>query len=195
MKFEIVQTGIPVLRQIARPLTLDEIASPKIQTLIASMRETMYEAPGVGLAAPQVGLSLQLAVIEDREEYHKDLPETQLAERERRPVPFHVIINPTIIESKGEMLEFFEGCLSLHGYSAAVPRARSVRVEYLNENGKKKVIEASGWYARILQHEIDHLQGTLYIDRMLSRTFTSLDNWNEHWKGKPVREIRTALKI
>jgi peptide deformylase len=195
VELEIVQTGNLVLRQKARPLGLAEITSKEIQKLIESMRKTMHDAPGVGLAAPQVGLSLQLAVIEDRQEYHKDVSVEQLQERERRPVPFHAIINPRIVETSGEAAEFFEGCLSLSGFSALVPRARAVRVECLNERGKKKVIEASGWYARILQHEIDHLRGTLYIDRMHARTFISLDNWNQFWKGKPISEIKAAFDL
>src|SRR6266567_5116008 len=118
VELEIVKTGNPVLRQQARPLTPAEIASKEIQKLIESMRKTMYDAPGVGLAAPQIGLSLQLAVIEDRAEYHKDVSAEQLRERERRPVPFHVIINPAIAETTAEKVEFFEGCLSLSGFSA-----------------------------------------------------------------------------
>jgi peptide deformylase len=195
MRLEIVQVGTPVLRQSARALDRDEIGSEGIQLLIESMKIAMYEAPGVGLAAPQVGLSLQLAVIEDRAEYQKEVAENQLVERERRPVPFHVIINPMIVETSGELIEFYEGCLSLDGFSAVVPRSRRVRVECLNERGEQKVIEASGWYARILQHEIDHLQGNLYIDRMLSRTFTSLDNWTQFWKGKPISEIKRTQCI
>ena len=145
----------------------------------------MRDAPGVGLAAPQIGMSLQIAVIEDRQEYLKDISADQLAERERVPVPFHVIINPKMIEEPDAPVEFFEGCLSLAGFVALVPRALRVRVECLDENGAPRIIEASGWYARILQHEIDHLLGNLYIDRMRSRSFTSLDNWNRLWKGKP----------
>jgi len=190
---EIVQAGHPVLRQQARPLEVAEIASKEIRKLIQQMRETMHEAPGVGLAAPQIGLSLQLAVIEDRSEYQKDLPPEQLAERERFPVPFHAIINPRILELNEEGVDFFEGCLSVAGFSAVVPRARTVRVECLNERGKPRVIKASGWYARILQHEIDHLHGTLYIDRMRSRSFSSMDNWVQYMKGKPMREIRSAF--
>jgi peptide deformylase len=190
VELEIVQTGNPVLRQQARPLSPAEIASKEIQKLIESMRKTMHDAPGVGLAAPQVGLSVQLAVIEDRKEYHKDVPVEQLQERERKPLRFHVIINPRITERSDDTAEFFEGCLSLPGFSALVPRARTVRMEFLNERGKKEELEASGWYARILQHEIDHLRGTLYIDRMHPRTFTSLDNWNLFWKGKPISEIK-----
>ena len=195
MELEIVQAGHPVLRQQARSLTPGEIAGKEIQTLIESMRKTMYEAPGVGLAAPQIGLSLQLAVIEDRAEYHKDVSAEQLRERERRPVPFHAIINPRITERSDDVAEFFEGCLSLPGFSALVPIARTVRVEFLSERGMKETLEASGWFARILQHEIDHLHGTLYIDRMDSRTFASLDNWNQFWKGKPISEIKKACHL
>jgi peptide deformylase len=155
----------------------------------------MHEAPGVGLAAPQLGLALQLAVIEDREDYHKEIPEALLRERERRPVPFHAVINPALEEIGEEKAEFFEGCLSLSGFTALVPRARAVRVTCLDERGERRVIEASGWYARILQHEIDHLRGTLYIDRMRTRSFTSMENLAEFWKGKPVSEIKSELEL
>jgi peptide deformylase len=195
VKHEIVQVGNPILRQRARPLSVAEIAGKEIQNLIESMHTCMREAPGVGLAAPQVGLSLQLAVIEDRADYHKDVLAEQLRERDRLPVSFHVIINPTLTEIDPEKVEFFEGCLSLAGFSALVPRARSVRVECLDEQGKKRVIEASGWYARILQHEIDHLNGGLYIDRMHSRTFTNAENLAQFWKAQPVSEIRKTLDL
>ena len=134
-------------------------------------------------------------MIEDREDYHKDVPEALLQERERRPVPFHAIINPAIEVIGEERAEFFEGCLSLAGFTALVPRARAVRVTCLDERGEQKVIEASGWYARILQHEIDHLNGTLYIDRMRTRSFTSMENLAEFWKGKPVSEIKKTLEV
>jgi peptide deformylase len=193
VRLKILQAGDPVLRQAARPLTETDIASAEIQDLIGHMRETMHDAPGVGLAAPQVGVSLQIAVIEDKEEYLKDIAPEQLAERERNSVPFHVIINPKIMVDASATVDFFEGCLSLMGFTALVPRALRVRVECLDERGMLKSIEASGWYARILQHEIDHLRGNLYIDRMRSRTFSSLDNWNRSWKGKPIREVRDIL--
>jgi peptide deformylase len=190
LNLKIVQVGEPVLREVARTLTEAEIRSDKIQSLITDMRETMNQAPGVGLAAPQVGLVLQLAVIEDKEEYFKDIAAEELRERERRPIPFQVIINPRIIPTSESVVQFFEGCLSLAGFSAVVPRTRSVRVECLDENGEPKLIEAVGWHARILQHEIDHLNGHLYIDRMRSRTFTSLANFNQFWKGKAITDIR-----
>ncbi|MGB7730464.1 MAG: peptide deformylase [Candidatus Acidiferrum sp.] len=186
MRLKIVQAGDPVLRQSARALTPQEIVREETQRLIHDMQETMYDAPGVGLAAPQVGLSLQLAVIEDREDLLKTLPPQDLLEKERNPVPFHVLINPRIVQMTMDKRDFFEGCLSLPGFSAKVPRAHTVRVEFLNEDGEPRQVEATGWYARILQHEIDHLGGTLYLDRMQTRTFTSLDNWNRYWKGKTI---------
>ena len=190
---KIVQIGNPVLRQEARTLTKEEIRSRETQELIAAMRETMYEAPGVGLAAPQIGLPLQLAVIEDKPEYLKDAPPEFLRERERMPVPFHVIVNPRLTVD-GDQIGFYEGCLSLAGFTAVVPRARTVRVECLDHHGEPKVIEASGWYARILQHEIDHLNGMVYIDRMHPRTFSTVEHFNAFWKDKPMTEVKRLLE-
>ncbi len=195
VRLKIVQTGEPVLRQIGRRLTPEEIALPAIQELIEHMRDTMRDAPGVGLAAPQVGLPIQLAVVEDRAEYLKGIAPELLAERERQAVPFLVLINPDIVEYSEETTEFFEGCLSVAGFSALVKRSRRVRVEYLDEQGQARQLEASGWFARILQHEIDHLNGRLYIDRMETRSFTSLDNMGRHWKDLPVESVRTALGL
>jgi peptide deformylase len=176
LRLKIVQAGEPVLRAPARPLTLDEIRSPEIRNLVELMRETMHDAPGVGLAAPQIGMSLRLAVIEDRAEYHRSLDPAVLAARERAPVPFHVLFNPTITNRSEETAAFYEGCLSVAGFSALVPRARRVTVEYLDETASPQRIEASGWYARILQHEIDHLDGRLYIERMDPATFSTVEN-------------------
>ena len=194
MPLQIVQVGDPVLRQRARLLSKAEILSPEIQRLIEEMRETMREAPGVGLAAPQIGRDLQLAVIEDRAQYHKDIDPGQLAARERKPVSFTVLVNPEIAWRSDDTKEFFEGCLSLDGFSAIVLRARSVRVNYLDEHATPRSIEASGWHARILQHEIDHLQGHLYVDRMRSRTFTSVDNLKNYWKDLPLSEVLARLR-
>ena len=193
MRLKVVQAGEPVLREAARRLSADEISSREIQQLIEAMKETMRDAPGVGLAAPQVGYPLQLTVIEDRPEYTKDAPREQLAERERKPVPFHVIINPELTLLGEPEIEFFEGCLSLAGFMAIVARTRKVRVECLDEHAKRRAIEATGWYARILQHEIDHLHGRLYIDRMSARSLTTLDNYNRHWKDKSVAEAKAIL--
>jgi peptide deformylase len=186
LRLKIVQAGDPVLRQAAQPLAPEDIAKEDVQRLIRDMQDTMRDAPGVGLAAPQVGVSLQLAVIEDQEDFMKHLQAEELEKKGRRPVPFHVLINPKIVRVGDDKVEFHEGCLSLAGYSAIVPRALSIRVEYRNERGEPCSVEAAGWYARILQHEIDHLNGHLYIDRMHTRTFTSVENWNRYWKSKPA---------
>ena len=182
MILEIVQTGNPVLRGVGRELSVEEIKSSAIQKLIESMRDTMRAAPGVGLAAPQIGESIQLAVIEDRSEYIQNASPEQLEERNRSVIEFHVIVNPKITLLDDASADFFEGCLSIEGYQAVVRRAYRVRVECLNEEGKPITIDAEGWYARILQHEIDHLNGKLYIDRMDSRTFTTNENLERHWK-------------
>jgi peptide deformylase len=201
---KLFEAGEPVLRQASRELSRDEILSAATQDLIASMYETMRAAPGVGLAAPQIGLPLQVAVIEDRQEYLANLSTDAVADRRREPVPAHVIINPriTYISEDGEASDavpdgdavFFEGCLSLPGFTAMVPRSLRVRVECLNEHADPVAIEARGWYARILQHEIDHLRGTMYIDRMLSRTFMGRENFERHWKDIPVSEARRRLR-
>ncbi|HEX4749219.1 MAG TPA: peptide deformylase [Bryobacteraceae bacterium] len=193
MRLKIVQAGEAVLRQRARPLTPDEIDSREIQSLIESMRETMYDAPGVGLAAPQIGFPIQLAVIEDKPEYTRDAPAAFVKERERKPVPFHVIINPVLTLIDEPSLEFFEGCLSLAGYTGVVARAQRVQVDCLDHDGTPIRIDASGWYARILQHEIDHLHGTMYIDRIQTRTLMTVENFNRYWKDKPIAKVRKTI--
>ena len=182
-----------MLRKAARALRPNEIRSREIRELIQQMKETMYAAPGVGLAAPQIGQSIQLAVIEDRTEYIKDWTPEQLAERERQVVPFHVIINPRITLLGEDRVDYFEGCLSLANLMAITPRARRVRVECVDEKGEPKEIEAGGWYARILQHEIDHLKGTMYVDHMYPRTLMTVENFNQHWKGRTLKETQNEL--
>jgi peptide deformylase len=194
VRLQILQIGEEVLRAPARVLSREEILSPKTQELIGHMRDTMRNAPGVGLAAPQVGVPLQLAVIEDREEYHSRLTPAQLSERQRQPIPLHVIVNPRIVSADTTGLEFFEGCLSVVGYSAIVPRARAVTVEYLNEHAQNQRVEAVGWYARILQHEIDHLAGVLYVDRMRTSTLTTVENLERFWKDLPTSDVLAKLK-
>jgi peptide deformylase len=195
MRLQIIQAGEEVLRVQARELSHEEILSEKTRELIEHMKETMRYAPGVGLAAPQVGISLQLAVIEDRKEYHKKLTAEQLSERQRQPVPFHVIINHRIVSSDGAKVEFFEGCLSVAGYSAIVSRPQTVTVEYLNASAETKRVHAVGWYARILQHEIDHLAGILYVDRMKARTLTTMDNLERVWRELPLSEGEARLRV
>ena len=190
----IVQLGDPVLRSRARDVAPSALAEPKMKELIEAMRETMRGAPGVGLAAPQIGLGLRLAVIEDRPETVEGLdPETR-SERERDAVPFHVLVNPVLTVEDPAPAHFVEGCLSLAGFVAVVGRALGVRVECLDEKGAPRVIRARGWYARILQHEIDHLHGTLYIDRMRSRTISTARNFSRYWAGVPIAEVLATLE-
>jgi peptide deformylase len=173
---KVCEVGNPVLRKVARHLSAEEIRGNGIQNLIGFMRDTMRDAPGVGLAAPQIGESLQIAVIEDKVEYQKTLTAEQLNERRRVPVDFHVIINPQIELLAPADLSFHEGCLSIPRLMAMVARSPLVRVTCLDEHGEQRVIDAKGWYARILQHEIDHLQGRLYTDVMQPETLTTIEN-------------------
>jgi peptide deformylase len=195
MRLKIVQAGEPVLRASSRPLSEDEIRMPAMQDLLTHMRDTMRDAPGVGIAAPQVGLGIQLAVIEDRADYLAGIKPELLAERERAPIEYFVLFNPRIVAYSEEATDFFEGCLSVAGFSALVRRSRRVTVEYLNERAEPQRLEASGWFARILQHEIDHLNGRLYIDLMETRTFSSMDNIARHWKDFSILELRDKLGI
>jgi peptide deformylase len=190
MLLKIVQAGTPVLRQKARSLTPAEVRSAPVQSLIELMRETMRDAPGVGLAAPQIGESLRLAVIEDQ---------VTRDEQERAPMPFHVIVNPElrfVSESPSDpptMVDHFEGCLSVEGYQAIVQRSHRVQVNALDHRGEPVTIDATGWYARILQHEIDHLNGILYIDRMRTRSLSTGRNIGAFWLGQTPDEIVAAL--
>ena len=124
----------------------------------------------------------------------KDIAPGILAERERKPVPFQVVINPVLTLESTPDKDFFEGCLSLPGLTALVLRASRVRVECLDHRAQPQTIHASGWYARILQHEIDHLHGTLYVDRMEPRSLCTLDNYSKHWKELAITEVRARLK-
>lgn len=193
MLLDIVQAGEAVLRATARPLRREEILTAETAGLIEALRETMNTAPGVGLAAPQVGVPLRIAVIEDKAEYIGKLPAGQAEERGRRPVPFHVIINPVLTIVDPGPAQFFEGCLSVAGFTAIVPRATRVHVDCLDHRGESLAIDAAGWYARILQHEIDHLNGILYVDRMKSRSFCTAANYEKHWKQLSVPEFQERI--
>lgn len=182
-----------MLRQRARELSREELASPAIQGLIVGMRDTMRDAPGVGLAAPQIGESLQLVVIEDPPNLHAGLTDAQLAERERAAVPFHVLVNPRLVVEDSALVAAYEGCLSFSGFMMIVPRYRRVRVEALDEHGTPVVVVGGGWYARILQHELDHLRGVVCCDRMESRTLTTHDNHLRHWRHLPIADARQAI--
>jgi peptide deformylase len=193
MLYDIVQAGDPVLRRPARPLAAEEIPTPFVQELIVSMRHTMHAAPGVGLAAPQVGESLQVVVMEDPGGAPEAMSAARRAELGRDLLPFTVLINPVVEPDGDETEEFFEGCLSVAGFSALVPRWRAVTVDALDEQGGPVRLRFEGWPARIVQHEADHLAGTLYLDRCDTRSFTTLPNLGRWWKSRPAAEIRAAI--
>lgn len=190
MIFEIVQAGDPVLRRPAAAVAPVDIATPFVQELIASMRHTMYDASGVGLAAPQVGESLQIVVMEDDGPWLEAMSPERLTELRRDPLPFTVLVNPTLEPLGDETDEFFEGCLSVEGYSAVVRRHRAVRVRGLDTGGGSVAFELQGWPARIAQHELDHLAGVLYVDRMDPRTFTTNENAGRWYKARSIEEVR-----
>jgi len=172
-KMGILQAGNPILRQAAKEVPRDLIDSSTLQDLIEIMVTTMRDAPGVGLAAPQIGVPLRIIVLEDTERLMRFLTQREKEERGRVPFPLQVLINPVLRPLSGETASFYEGCLSVAGYEAEVARHLRVEVEGLDRDGTGKSWQASGWPARILQHEIDHLNGKLYVDAMTPRTFSA----------------------
>jgi peptide deformylase len=191
----IVQTGAAVLRTPASPVPLEAIATAEFQALLQTMIQTMREAPGVGLAAPQIGVPWRVLVLEDSEAMQTSLKADALEERERVPVAVRVFINPVLRVIGDETVTFFEGCLSVEGFAALVERWREVEVTGLDEHGVAQTWRVKGWPARILQHEVDHLNGTLYIDRMVTRSFSTQEHVTERFAGKSMADIRADLAL
>jgi peptide deformylase len=154
----IVTLPEPVLRRKAKPITKFDKG---LQIIIDDMIETMRDAPGVGLAAPQVNIPQQLAVIE----YSEDEDEEEKEEgAQPKPKKLYVIINPEIIKTSEEKVRGVEGCLSIPGLIGEVERYQAIQVKALNRHGKPVKLKVDGWLARIFQHEIDHLNGILFTD-------------------------------
>jgi peptide deformylase len=190
----IVDCGDPVLRQPAEPVDPADLRSPELQRLVALMRATMEAAPGVGLAAPQVGVALQLAVLQDGPERWGQLSEEDRAARSRSSLPFRVLVNPTLQPVDGDdLVSFYEGCLSVPGLTGVVARHRAVRVQALDQHGQPVDEIFSGWAARIAQHEVDHLHGCLYLDRVETRSLSTVDNYTRRWAGRPPSHAAEAL--
>jgi peptide deformylase len=148
----------PVLRRKAKKVIK---VTPELRQLIDDMIETMRAAPGVGLAAPQVGVSERVLVVEYAEE-----PEDEDAPPPKKKL--YALLNPEIVWASDEMVDGTEGCLSIPGWLGDVSRHEAIAIKALNRSGQKVKINAEGWLARIFQHEIDHLDGVLYIDRLVS---------------------------
>ena len=155
--FPRIQFGDPILRMKAKPVPLALIKKPGFPKLIAQMFYTMRRAEGIGLAAPQIGLSLQLAVIQLAPTTNRK--KLKVGEK-------IVLINPKLLRASKEKAYDWEGCLSLNGARGEVPRHKTITVRYKDEKGSMHTRTVSGFLARVFQHEIDHLQGALYVDRM-----------------------------
>jgi peptide deformylase len=190
----ISQAGDPVLRAKAAPVGLERIHSPEINDLVETMVATMREANGVGLAAPQIGVSLQVFVFEETERVLGLSPEER-AEKERFPFALTVFLNPTLRVIGDEQTTFFEGCLSVDGYTALVTRSREVEISGLDRHGNPQTLSLRGWPARIAQHEYDHLQGGLFTDRMLPRSFMTSEHQRSRFMGKRIGEIMQELGV
>jgi len=173
---KVARIGHPVVREAARAVSEAEIADASFQRLIDDMVETMHEYEGVGVAAPQVHVSLRLAVIE--------VPPDD--ERAEAGVPLTVLVNPVVTPLGSKRLLGVEGCLSVPGLRGVVPRHERVRLEALDRRGQRFKVEAAGFFARVVQHECDHLDGSVYLDRMSGmRSLGFIEELERHGFGLP----------
>jgi peptide deformylase len=172
MILKVARLGHPVLRQVAEPVPPDQILSPAIQQFIDDMIETMHEYDGAGLAAPQVHVSKQIVIME-------------VGPNPGRPnapsIPLTVYINPEIIPLTDEMEEDWEGCLSVPGLRGRVPRYTKIRLRAYDRQANRIDMAAQGFHARVIQHECDHVQGKVYLDRMRSmESLTFVEEWMKY---------------
>ncbi|XP_062500779.1 peptide deformylase, mitochondrial-like [Corticium candelabrum] len=175
-KVSVVQAGHVVLRQAAAPVDPRAIASEEIQAIVGKMHKILDDTEHHGLSAPQIGVALQIMIVQITARQLKDLGKRTVSALQMTELRRRVFINPKLSIIDSSVVIEREGCLSVFGHSACVPRAREVCVSGLDENGEQVQLRARGWAARIVQHEIDHLQGLLFVDKMKSRTFA-----NDHW--------------
>jgi peptide deformylase len=177
---KIAQMGEPVLRRVARPLSVEELKSPAIQSLITDMIDTMHDADGAGLAAPQVYESVQLCVIEiaknPRYPDALEIPLTVLV----NPVVTSAVDSPTDALAPEDSIAMFEGCLSVAGMRGRVVRPRRVRVQALDRDGNPLDFVWEGVRASVVQHETDHLKGVLYVDHADSKSLTFLREYERY---------------
>ncbi|XP_028306055.1 peptide deformylase, mitochondrial [Gouania willdenowi] len=175
----VCQVGDPVLRSHAAAVDPSEVTGPEVQQVIGTLVKVMRRLECVGLSAPQIGVPLRILALEYPK---KMLEESSVACREARGLsvqPLTIFVNPQLRVLDGRTVRFQEACESISGFSATVPRYLAVEVSGLNEKGVATTWQTSGWLARIVQHEMDHLDGVLYIDRMDSKTFINI-NWQAH---------------
>jgi peptide deformylase len=166
-----------------------QLDAAELGQLIDLMRSVMHKAPGVGLAAPQLGIPLQVAVLEDQFEVDPDVAAT----RGRQPLPFFAMLNPSYRPLGTSTVAFYEGCLSLNGLQAVVSRPVSVRLNFTAPDGNSAERDFGGWQARIVQHETDHLHGILYLDRAELRSITSNAEYSARWAQPDISLARQEL--
>ncbi|WP_406440084.1 peptide deformylase [Streptomyces sp. NBC_01613] len=184
----IVAAGDPVLRRVTERFD-GQLDPALLARFVEALRVTMHEAPGVGVAAPQVGVPLRIAVIEDPAPV---LDEVRVA-RGRVPQPFRVLVNPSYKPVGSDRVAFFEGCLSVPGWQAVMARPAEVRLTGEDEHGHPVDEVFTGWPARIVQHETDHLDGMLYLDRAELRSLSSNQAMAERWTQPTPEEAAQAL--
>ncbi|XP_039117253.1 peptide deformylase 1A, chloroplastic [Dioscorea cayenensis subsp. rotundata] len=175
-KPDIVKAGDPVLHEPAADVPVADIGSQRIEEIIEDMIAAMRNSPGVGLAAPQIGVPLNIIVLEDTKQYISYASRKEIEMQDRRSFDLLVILNPKLKKKGTKTALFFEGCLSVDGFRAVVERHLEVEVTGLDRSGRPIKIDAAGWQARILQHECDHLDGTIFVDKMVPRTFRTVEN-------------------
>ncbi|KAJ6652509.1 hypothetical protein lerEdw1_011479 [Lerista edwardsae] len=174
----VCQVGDPVLRRAARPVEPCGLGGRELRALVRALVRVMRREGCVGLSAPQLGVPLQVFVAELPERLWRETAPGVREARQMAAFPLRVFVNPAMRVLDSRLLSFPEGCSSVSGFAACVPRFQAVHVAGLNEAGEPTAWQASGWAARIVQHEMDHLQGVLYLDKMESRTFVNL-RWAE----------------
>ncbi|MFF5188121.1 peptide deformylase [Streptomyces sp. NPDC000345] len=184
----IVAAGDPVLRRGTERYE-GQLGPALLARFVEALRATMHAAPGVGLAAPQVGVELRIAVIEDP----APVPEEVRVARGRVPQPFRVLVNPSYEPVGAARAAFFEGCLSVPGYQAVVARPAEVRLTGEDERGRALDEVFAGWPARIVQHETDHLDGMLYLDRAEPRSLAANQAVLERWSQPTPADAARAL--
>jgi peptide deformylase len=166
-----------------------------MKDLIDGMVAAMRAAPGIGIAAPQIGVSKRIFVMEDRPDMTADISREVLAEREREPAKLRVLINPVVEFVGTQTRDFFEGCLSIKGYTAIVTRHHDVAVSYLDEKGDRQEWIARGWPARIVQHEYDHLEAVLYTDKMIPGSFMAVEEFKARYANRLIADVKQELGL
>ncbi|XP_045047644.2 conserved oligomeric Golgi complex subunit 8 isoform X2 [Desmodus rotundus] len=172
----VCQVGDPVLRAVSAPVESAQLAGPELQLLVQRLVQVMRRQRCVGLSAPQLGVPLQVLALEFPEALFRACAPRLRETRQMEPFPLRVFVNPSLRVLDSRLVTFSEGCESVAGFLACVSRFQAVQISGLDPRGEQMVWQASGWAARIIQHEMDHLQGCLFIDKMDSKTFTNI-----HW--------------